>query len=243
MLIAIIEDNEGIRTNLVDLFEHYDFKTVCAENGEEGLALIKNQLPDMVLTDIMMPKLNGIKMIEILKQSKKFRHIPIIFLTAKGETEDRLIGFKTGAIDYIAKPFNSEELLLKVQNLFALAEGQKLNTLSKPDDESFESNSEAFLQSLRTIINQNLASSEFGIETISLALNFSTSAIHKKIKRITNKSTNQFIREYRLEKAKQMLLDKHASVSEIAFKVGFTSVSYFSKSFKQYFKVNPTRIK
>lgn len=243
MLIAIIEDNEGLRTNLVDLFNHYNYKTVFAENGEEGLALIINQHPDLVITDIMMPKLNGIEMIEMLKKTKRFQHIPIIFLTAKDASDDRLIGYKTGAIDYISKPYNTDELLLKTQNLFILAESQKLNTFSKPDDESFESNSEAFLQNLRIVIDQNLAASEFGAETIALELNCSSSAIRKKIKRITDKTANQFIREYRLEKAKQMLLDKHASVSEIAFRVGFTSVSYFCKSFKQYFNINPTQIK
>ena len=241
MLIAIIEDNEGIRTNLVELFNHYNFKTVFAENGEEGLALIKNQHPDLVITDIMMPKLNGIKMIEMLKQTKRFQHIPIIFLTAKDASDDRIIGYKTGAIDYISKPFKTDELILKAQNLFNLAESQKLNTLSKPDDESFESNSEAFLQNIRIVIDQNLAASEFGAETIALELNYSSSAIRKKIKRITDKTANQFIREYRLEIAKQMLLDNHASVSEIAFRVGFTSVSYFCKSFKQYFNINPKR--
>jgi DNA-binding response OmpR family regulator len=171
---------------LVELFNHYNFKTVFAENGEEGLALIKNQHPDLVITDIMMPKLNGIKMIEMLKQTKRFQHIPIIFLTAKDASDDRIIGYKTGAIDYISKPFKTDELILKAQNLFNLAESQKLNTLSKPDDESFESKSETFLQNLRIVIDQNLADSELGAETIALELNYSSSAIRKKIKRITN---------------------------------------------------------
>jgi len=242
MLVAIIEDNEGIRTNLVDLFEHHNHKTVCAENGETGLDLIKNTLPNIVLTDIMMPKLDGIKMVEMLKSQKQFAHIPIIFLTAKGETEDRMIGFKTGVIDYISKPFDSSELILKVQNLFDFTESQKLHTLSRPNTEIFESNDETFLYNLRAIINSHLDASTFDVEVISLELHYSVSAIHKKIKNITNKSTNQFIREYRLEKAKQMLQDRHATVSEIAFKVGFTSVSYFSKSFKQYFNIKPTQV-
>jgi YesN/AraC family two-component response regulator len=242
MLIAIIEDNERLRTNLVDFFEHHNFKTVSANNGETGLALIKNTLPNIVLADIMMPKLDGIKMVKLLKLQKECTHIPIIFLTAKGSFEDRLIGFKTGAIDYISKPFNSIELLLKVQNLLALTAVQKLHTLSKPTDENFQSNDDTFLNNLRSIIALHLGSSALDVETIASELNYSVSAIHKKIKKLTNKSTNQFIREYRLEKAKQMLKDKHATVSEIAFKVGFTSVSYFSKSFKKYFTMNPTQV-
>jgi DNA-binding response OmpR family regulator len=242
MLIAIIEDNEGIRNNLVDLFEHYKYKTVCADNGETGLELIKNTLPNVVLTDIMMPKLDGIKMVEMLKAQKMFSHIPIIFLTAKEEITDRMIGFETGAIDYIVKPFDSALLILKVQNLLNFIERQKLHTLSKPTNENFDSNDEAFLKNLTVIINLHLGSRKLDIHLIAIELHYSVSAVHKKIKKITNKSTNQFIREYRLEKAKQMLQDRHATVSEIAFKVGFASTSYFSKSFKHYFNINPTQV-
>jgi DNA-binding response OmpR family regulator len=242
MLIAIIEDNEGIRNNLVDLFEHYKYKTVCADNGETGLELIKNTLPNVVLTDIMMPKLDGIKMVEMLKAQKMFSHIPIIFLTAKEEIIDRTIGFETGAIDYIVKPFDSALLILKVQNLLNFIERQKLHTLSKPTNENFDSYDEAFLKNLTVIINLHLGSRKLDIHLIAIELHYSVSAVHKKIKKTTNKSTNQFIREYRLEKAKQMLQDRHATVSEIAFKVGFASTSYFSKSFKQYFNINPTQV-
>ena len=116
-----------------------------------------------------------------------------------------------------------------------------VNALSTPNKHTFESSDKTFLSKLRTIIEANISNEKLDVYMLALALNFSTSSIHKKVKQITNKSTNQFIREYRLERAKQMIEDQHANVSEIAFSLGFNSVSYFSKSYKDYFGQNPKK--
>jgi DNA-binding response OmpR family regulator len=242
MLIAIIEDNSTIRNNLFQLFELYDYKTITSENGLDGLKLIRKYKPNLVISDIMMPMMDGIKMIETLREDKSFNHIPVIFLTAKNAEDDRIKGLETGAIDFISKPFATKELVQKVNNLIELGQNQIVNALSKPDDEEFESTAHKFLEKLRNILDKNLSSRNLDVFFIGKELNYSTSAIHKKIKRITNKSTNQFIREYRLEKGQQMIKSNHASISEIAFNTGFGSVSYFSKSYKAYFGYNPTQL-
>jgi AraC-like DNA-binding protein len=180
-------------------------------------------------------------MVEKLRAEPEYRHIPIIFLTAKSSLEDKLRGLETGAVDYITKPFESKELLQKVSNLLELGKRQMVNALSTPNKQSFESADQTFLTKLRTVIEANISNEKLDVYMLALALNFSTSSIHKKVKQITNKSTNQFIREYRLERAKQMIEDQHANISEIAFSLGFNSVSYFSKSFKDYFGQNPKK--
>lgn len=241
MLVAIVEDNFGIRKNLVELFELYDYETISSENGSDGLNKIMKYKPNIVVADIMMPDMDGITMIEKLRAKLEYRHIPVIFLTAKNSLADKIRGLETGAVDYITKPFETKELLQKVNNLLELGKRQMVNALSTPNKHTFESSDQTFLSKLRTIIEANISNEKLDVYLLALALNFSTSSIHKKVKQITNKSTNQFIREYRLERAKQMIEDQHANVSEIAFSLGFNSVSYFSKSYKDYFGQNPKK--
>jgi DNA-binding response OmpR family regulator len=241
MLVAIVEDNIGIRKNLVELFELYDYETISSENGRDGLSKIMKYKPNIVVADIMMPDMDGLTMVEKMRAEPDFKHIPIIFLTAKSSLDDRIRGLETGAVDYITKPFESKELLQKVSNLLELGKRQMVNALSTPNKQTFESSDQAFLTRLRTLIEANISNEKLDVYMLALALNFSTSSIHKKVKQITGKSTNQFIREYRLERAKQMIEDQHANISEIAFSLGFNSVSYFSKSYKDYFGQNPKK--
>ncbi|MFZ4798204.1 MAG: response regulator transcription factor [Bacteroidia bacterium] len=243
MLIAVIEDNEMIRKNLIILLEMNHFKTVSSDNGADGLKLIKKTKPILVLTDIMMPEMDGIDMVKQLRLTNEFFHIPIVFLTAKNSIEDRLIGFEAGAIDFISKPFITAELIYKIKNLTNLVQSQITNIITKPVKVKFDSNDHQFLDKLRTVIDKHIDSNFLKTCVLAVDLNMSHSAIHKKIKKITDKSTNQYIREYRLEKSKQMIEANYASISEIAFAVGFTSVSYFSKSYKNYFGYNPSNAK
>ncbi|MCF8430084.1 MAG: helix-turn-helix transcriptional regulator, partial [Bacteroidia bacterium] len=131
-------------------------------------------------------------------------------------------------------------LIHKIKNLTNLVQSQITNVISKPTEIKFESNDHQFLENLRVIIDKHITSNQLDSNLLALDLNLSTSAIHKKIKKITQKSTNQFIREYRLEKSQQMIGVNYASISEIAYSLGFSSISYFSKSYKNYFGYNPT---
>ena len=241
MLIVIIEDQTSIRENLKDIFELNDYKTITASNGLEGLNVIYQNNPDMVVTDVMMPDMSGFEMVERLRSNSAYAHIPIIFLTAKTAFEDKMVGLNLGAVDYITKPFDVKELLQKVKNLTEFAKKQRIASMVKPDDINVKSNDDLFIEELKEIIDKNLTNDNLDADFLALKLSYSPSSIHKKIKNITQKSTNQFIREYKLDIAKQMILKPHANISEIAFNLGFNSLSYFSKSYKAYFGVSPKK--
>lgn len=241
MLIVIIEDQTSIRENLKDIFELNDYKTIAVSNALEGLNVIYQNNPDMVVTDVMMPDMSGFEMVERIRSNSAYAHIPIIFLTAKTAFEDKMFGLNLGAVDYITKPFDVKELLQKVKNLTEFAVKQRIVSMVQPEALDVKSNDELFVEQLKEIIQSNLTNDRLDADFLALKLNYSSSSIHKKIKNITQKSTNQFIREYKLDLAKQMILKPHANISEIAFNLGFNSLSYFSKSYKSYFGVSPKK--
>ena len=241
MLIVIIEDQTSIRENLKDIFELNDYKTIAVSNALDGLNVIYQNNPDMVVTDVMMPDMSGFEMVERLRSNSAYAHIPIIFLTAKTAFEDKMFGLNLGAVDYITKPFDVKELLQKVKNLTEFAVKQRIVSMVQPEALDVKSNDELFVEQLKEIINSNLTNDKLDADFLAVKLNYSSSSIHKKIKNITQKSTNQFIREYKLDLAKQMILKPHANISEIAFNLGFNSLSYFSKSYKSYFGVSPKK--
>lgn len=241
MLIVIIEDQTSIRENLKDIFELNDYKTIAVSNALEGLNVIYQNNPDMVVTDVMMPDMSGFEMVERIRSNSAYAHIPIIFLTAKTAFEDKMFGLNLGAVDYITKPFDVKELLQKVKNLTEFAVKQRIVSMVQPEALDVKSNDELFVEQLKEIIQSNLNNDRLDADFLAVKLNYSSSSIHKKIKNITQKSTNQFIREYKLDLAKQMILKPHANISEIAFNLGFNSLSYFSKSYKSYFGVSPKK--
>ena len=241
MLIVIIEDQTSIRENLKDIFELNDYKTIAVSNALEGLNVIYQNNPDMVVTDVMMPDMSGFEMVERIRSNSAYAHIPIIFLTAKTAFEDKMFGLNLGAVDYITKPFDVKELLQKVKNLTEFAVKQRIVSMVQPEALDVKSNDELFVEQLKEIIQSNLTNDRLDADFLALKLNYSSSSIHKKIKNITQKSTNQFIREYKLDLAKQMILKPRANISEIAFNLGFNSLSYFSKSYKSYFGVSPKK--
>jgi DNA-binding response OmpR family regulator len=241
MLIVIIEDQTSIRENLKDIFELNDYKTIAVSNALEGLNVIYQNNPDMVVTDVMMPDMSGFEMVERIRSNSAYAHIPIIFLTAKTAFEDKMFGLNLGAVDYITKPFDVKELLQKVKNLTEFAVKQRIVSMVQPEALDVKSNDELFVEQLKEIIQSNLTNDRLDADFLAVKLNYSSSSIHKKIKNITQKSTNQFIREYKLDLAKQMILKPHANISEIAFNLGFNSLSYFSKSYKSYFGVSPKK--
>lgn len=241
MLIVIIEDQTSIRENLKDIFELNDYKTIAVSNALEGLNVIYQNNPDMVVTDVMMPDMSGFEMVERIRSNSAYAHIPIIFLTAKTAFEDKMFGLNLGAVDYITKPFDVKELLQKAKNLTEFAVNQRIVSMVQPEALDVKSNDELFVEQLKEIIQSNLTNDRLDADFLALKLNYSSSSIHKKIKNITQKSTNQFIREYKLDLAKQMILKPRANISEIAFNLGFNSLSYFSKSYKSYFGVSPKK--
>tara|TARA_R110000868_G_scaffold93190_1_gene258062 strand:- start:27278 stop:31375 length:4098 start_codon:yes stop_codon:yes gene_type:complete len=244
--ILVVEDNYELQISLKDIFSDY-YNVLLAENGEEGYALALEHNPDLIISDIMMPKLDGIEMSGMLQKNELTTHIPIILLTAKKTSKNKLLGLRTGALEYISKPFNISELVLKVNNIITRSDRiilkYKNDLITTPKSGSSRSQDEIFLEKLVGLVENHLSNPEFKLEDLSQDLNMSYSAIYRKFQALTGKKIVDFVRTMRLKKAAILIADCNYSVSEAAFLVGFNDPKYFSKCFKKEFGKNPRRLK
>lgn len=244
--ILVVEDNYELQISLRDIFADY-YNVLLAENGEEGYALALEHNPDLVISDIMMPKLDGIEMSAMLQKNEHTTHIPIILLTAKKTSKDKIMGLRTGAVEYINKPFNISELVLKVNNIITRSDRvilkYKNDLISTPKVGPNRSQDEIFLENLVELIENRMCDSDFKLEDLSLELNMSYSAIYRKFHALTGKKIVDFVRTMRLKKAAILIADCNYSISEAAFMVGFNDPKYFSKCFKKEFGKSPRKLK
>ncbi len=244
-IILIVDDHPDVRKYIRKHLDT-DFQIFEARDGEEGVEIATEVIPDLVISDVMMPKLDGYQLCEALKTNEKTSHIPVILLTAKAGEEDKLAGLEIGADDYLSKPFNSKELHVRVRNLIELR--RKLQKrfqkegLLKPREVSATSVEEAFLTRMMNVLEENLGDEDFGVESLSSALNTGRRQLHRKIKALTGETPSDFIRSVRLQRAKQLLEQKAGNVSEIAFQTGFSSLPYFSTAFKEQFGKLPSEV-
>jgi len=241
----VVDDHADIRNYIRSHLES-EYRVVEAKDGEEGVKIAAEIIPDMVISDVMMPKLSGYQLCEALKLDEKTSHIPVILLTAKAGEQDKLSGLETGADDYLTKPFNSKELYVRVRNLIELRRSlqkrfQK-DRLLKPRAVTVASVEEAFLTRMMNILEENLGKEDFGVESLSSALHIGRRQLHRKIKVLTGETPTGFIRSIRLHRAKQLLEQKSGTVSEIAFQTGFSSLPYFSTAFKNEFGKLPSEV-
>lgn len=237
--IAIIEDHPEIRNSLVELIQINGYNTISAQDGKEGLALIKRSHPDLIVTDIMMPQLDGFDLVKELRSNERYHDIPIIFLTARVTMSDKLKGLEYGANDYITKPFEIRELLLKIKNLLQLQENTRQEKDTTP---VIESQDQRFIRSVQAAIDEQIENVELGLPDLASALEISTSTLQKKLKRIEEKSVSQYIREYRLKRAKDLIEADYGSLSDIAHKMGFRNLSYFSRTYNQFYGIAPSKV-
>lgn len=240
--ILIVEDTLDLQLFLKELLQN-QYNIILAENGNEGYHYAKSNIPDLILSDIMMPELDGIEMCKQLQEDHLTKHIPIILLTAKNSTNSKIEGLKSGAIEYINKPFNTNELLLKIQNILISKEHiiskYRKEVISRPEVSIEKSQDEIFLENLVANINLRLEDSNFKMEELVAPLNMSYSSMYRKCQSLTGHSLVDFVRILRLKKA-AILIAKHGyTVSETAFMTGFNDPKYFSKCFKKQFKKNP----
>ncbi len=244
-IILVVDDHPDVRRYIRSHLEDR-YKILEAEDGTDGVKKAIESIPDIIISDVMMPKLDGYQLCETLKLNEKTSHIPIVLLTAKAGEKDKISGLETGADDYLTKPFNSKELHVRVRNLIAqrrkLQERFQKEGMLKPQDVNVTSVEEAFLVRLKKTIEENLGIENFGVESLSAALSIGRRQLHRKIKAITGQTPTNFIRSMRLQRAKQLLEHKSGTVSEIAFQTGFGSLSYFSSSFKEQFGKLPSEI-
>jgi signal transduction histidine kinase/DNA-binding response OmpR family regulator len=243
-LILLVEDNPDLREYLRSVFSHY--RLMEAADGQEGLDLAFAEVPDLVVCDVMMPRLDGYGFCEKLKSDIRTSHIPVIMLTARAALEDRLEGLKLGADDYLTKPFNRSELLVRVQNLLKQREllrqkyTQQLATSSGSRTKPTDSIDDQFLQHAIDIVTQQGSDSGFGIDILCQAMNTSRSNLHRKLKALTGQSTTEFIRSIRIYRAAELLKQPGITVSEVAYQVGFESASYFSRAFREQMGTSPS---
>jgi len=242
-LLLLIEDNRDVMNYLIGILEG-TYRILKAPDGEAGVAVALEQIPDLIISDVMMPKMGGYRVAEILKQDKKTSHIPLILLTAKASHEDRVQGLQTHADDYITKPFRPDELLLRIQNLILsrkkMREKYNQKIEIRPEDLSAQSMEESFLLLVVETIKNHLVDENFTVDKLAREVGMSRSQLHRKLVALTDQSATEFIRSYRLNLAKEMIEKQAGTISEIAYKVGFNSLSYFSKTFREKFGVNPS---
>ena len=244
-LILIVEDHPEVRRYLsTHLRQHY--RVIEAADGSAGETAAIESVPDLIISDVMMPGQDGYALCAALKQNEKTSHIPIILLTARAGESDKLSGLETGADDYLTKPFNSKELHVRVRNLISqrriLQERFRQEGLMMPRDITVPSVEQTFLNKMMQILEDNLGEEEFGVAELSDALHMSRRQVHRKIKAISGETPTDFIRRVRLQRARRLLEQKAGSVSEIAFQVGFGSLSYFTTAFKKQFGVLPSEV-
>ncbi|MCH2449200.1 MAG: response regulator [Gracilimonas sp.] len=242
--ILVVEDDDLIRTSLLELLELSEFKTFSAEEGREGLELAKRELPDLIITDIMMPVMNGMEFCRNVFQDNTLAHIPIIMLTARVAETDRIEGLEHGAVDYLTKPYNSKELILKVRNLLKAREQFKKKNwqylLAISFEDSDLSEDEQLLKSVYEGISKQIDRFDFGVGDLAGQLNLSERSLYRRVKELTGVPVAEFIREIRLQRARSLVENKQVkTISELAYKVGFKSPKHFSRAYKKRFGAFP----
>ncbi|MCL4705386.1 response regulator [bacterium] len=241
-ILLVVEDNADVRTYIRQYLEPA-FKVIEAVDGVEGVQKALEAIPDLIITDVMMPKRDGNELCRILKTDEKTSHVPIIMLTAKADSESKVHGLETGADDYLIKPFDSKELLARVHNLIKqrqqLRERFSREIVLKPQDIAITPRDEVFLNKVKAVVEEYLSDENFEVETLSRKVGMSHSQIHRKLKALTNQSASQFIRSMRLARAVELLKQDAGTVAEIAYQVGFGSQAYFTKCFHEQFGCSP----
>ena len=239
----MVEDNVDLRSFIIGSLGK-EFHFLEAGDGKQGMEKAFAETPDLIISDVMMPEMDGITMTGKLKKDTRTSHIPIILLTAKTSEESKLSGLGTGADDYLTKPFNKNELLLKVRNGIALRvkvrEKIKLELLNESPKVEVQSADEQFLWKLKEAILARLGDDQLGVESLAEEIGLSRSQLLRKITALTGVSVNELIRTFRLQKAAQLLEQNCAPVMQIAYEVGFSNLSYFSKLFKERYGVLPS---
>lgn len=244
-LVLLVEDHVDVRKYIREILTDA-FTVLEAADGEEGIALALDRIPDLIVCDVMMPRKNGHEVCTTLKQQERTSHIPLILLTAKADIDSRIEGLETKADDYLTKPFVPKELLLRISNLIdsrqQLREKYLQTMILKPAEVAITSVDEKFLKRLMDLLEQHIGDEKFGVEALGEEIGMSRSQLHRKLKALIGQGPNQFIRTFRLNRAHDMLKAQAATAAEIAYAVGFSSPSYFTKCFHEQFGYTPSDI-
>ncbi len=247
LTIHIIEDNPELRELVRETFSR-QYDVLESENGAAGLALAAEQIPDLVISDVMMPEMDGLQLCHALKTDERTSHIPVILLTAKSSQADQVSGLETGADLYLTKPFSTRVLELNVRNLLASREkmrekfGRQLQTTEAPVTADVVPNplDSAFLEKVMQLVDEHMDDPEFGVDMLSRKVAMSQPVLYKKLKAVTDMSVNDFVKSLRLKKAAELIRTRRHTVYEVAYMVGYNDRKYFSREFKKQFGKTPS---
>ncbi len=242
-LVLIAEDDEDLRQYLAECLNG-SYRVHTATNGREALAYAQMEIPDLVVSDWLMPDMDGLQLCEALKTDERTSHVPVLMLTSRSSNESKVVGLDAGADDYVTKPFNLDVLLSRVRNLIQsrhrLREKySRVLTLQQSGPIAMESVEEVFLQKALAIIETRLSDSELDVSLLERELGLSNTQLYRKLKALTGKGGNEFIRNVRLQRAAQLLKADDRQVAEVAYDVGFNDPNYFNRVFKKEFGVSP----
>jgi signal transduction histidine kinase/ligand-binding sensor domain-containing protein/DNA-binding response OmpR family regulator len=245
-IIVLVEDNLAIRTFIKNILQP-TYKVIEASNGEEGFELAKKVIPDVIITDVMMPKLDGISMVHLLKNEEKTSHIPIVILTGKTALEDKLTGLETGIEAYLTKPFSVKELQLIINNLIQQREQLLKKYQNKlvvaSDDIPLESVDHLFLEKAIQHIKDNIENTSFSVELLADKMCLSPSQLNRKLQALIDQAPGQLIRNIRLQRAADLIKKNAGTLADICFQTGFNDQTYFSRAFKNQFGCSPSAFK
>jgi two-component system, sensor histidine kinase ChiS len=242
-IILVVEDNHDVRTYIREQIED-EYHTVEALQGEQGLSVAQEMVPDLIITDVMMPKMDGYQFCKAIRTDEKTSHIPIIMLTARGGLDDKIEGIESGVDAWLTKPFSTKELRATVKNLILqriqLRKRFSKSMIIKPSEVSVVSADQAFLEKVIRTIESNFEDEQFSVEVLAENVTMSVSQLSRKLNALIDQPPGQLIRSFRLQRAADLLKQNGGTVSEICYKTGFSDHSYFSRAFKKQFGCSPS---
>jgi len=242
-LIMIVEDNPDVRFYISEHLES-SFQIVEANDGKAGLKCAIKKIPDLIISDVMMPGMDGFELCHHLKADERTSHIPVILLTARATTEDKIDGLETGADDYLTKPFDAEELKVRIRNL--IRQREKLHEYYSTHlnfdhrKQTVNTANQTFFNRAIDVVERHLADEKYNVSSFSRDMAYSPSQLTRKLEALTGLSPSRFIRVQRLAQAGKMLGQGEVNISQVAYECGFNNLSYFSRSFKEQFGQSPS---
>ena len=251
--ILVAEDDSDVALLITTILKNNGYNYVWAKDGMEAMEIADRQLPKLIITDIMMPRMDGLEFIKRIREDEEKSHLPIIVVSARAEDKDRLIGVEAGAEVYLGKPFNSEELMLRVRKMLEQREILRLK-YSKQIEEADRKDAEEqhreinnadqqFMQKVDEFIYENIMDGELDANSLANSMSMSLTTLNRRIKAITDTNTTNYIRMKRLGRARQLLMNTNMPLGEIQAVCGFESPSYFSRAFKAEYDVTPSEFR
>ena len=242
-IVLVVEDNKDVRAFICQQLEEF-YQLIEAENGEVGLSKAREIVPDLIVTDLMMPKMNGFQFCKEVRNDERTSHIPIVMLTAKADFDDKIEGLEIGVDDYITKPFSAQELKVRIKNLIKqrkfLRERFKSATVIKPSEVTVMSIDQVFLDKIIKTIEANFENQDFTPDSLANEVNMSVSQLNRKLNALIDQPAGQLMRSLRLQRAADLLKQRAGTVSEICYQLDFNDPAYFSRAFKKQFGCSPS---